>query len=211
MLLVERERHAPIEGGAADREVLEAALHERDDLVLARLGLDEAGVRLVEIEQRLLEGRELEEPALLLDALERTVAVRAERVLGIGRFLPGGAARLLVMAHLRLGEIGLVRTAVPAVVGVLVDVAAVEQHLQKLLHAGDMARLGGADEVVVGDVERLPQIAKRRLHGVAPSLRRGEAVLLGGLGHLLAVLVHAGEELDVTAAGALEAGLRRRP
>ena len=70
-----------------------------------------------------------------------------------------------------------------------------------------MARLGGSDEVVVRNLERLPQIAKRRLHGVAPRLRRIEAVLLGRLRHLLAMLVHAGEELDVVPARATEARL----
>ena len=88
MLLVERERHAPVERGAADGEILETALHEANDLVSARLGLDEIGMSLEEVEQRLLEGRELEEPALLLDALERAIAIRAERVLGIRRGSP---------------------------------------------------------------------------------------------------------------------------
>ena len=162
---------------------------------------------LVEVEEWLLELGKLEEPALLLDALERAIAIRAERVRWIGRGLSSRHAVFLMVAHLRLGEVGFLRTAVPAIIRALVDITPVQQCLQELLHARNMARLRGANEVVVRNLERLPQIAEGGLHGVAPCLRRIEPVLLGRLGNLLAMFIHAGKEFDVLTACALETSL----
>ena len=44
---------APVETGAADRQIVEAAGDETDDLVAPGFGTDEIGVGVVEIEQRL--------------------------------------------------------------------------------------------------------------------------------------------------------------
>ena len=68
-----------------------------------------------------------------------------------------------------------------------------------------VAGLGGADEVVVGDVEVGPGRGEAGSQLVGPVLR-GEALLLGGPGHLLPVLVGAGEEEDVVADQAVPAG-----
>ena len=74
------------------------------------------------------------------------------------------------------------------------DVAGVVDPLQELLHRFVVARLGRADEVVVGDVERVPLVAEhtgdRRARAPAGStpLRLGRAL------DLQAVLVGAGEE-----------------
>ena len=67
-----------------------------------------------------------------------------------------------------------------------------------------MALLGRADEIVVGAAERLHHAAE---DGRVPvrQLDRGDPLLLGGLLHLLAVLVGAGQEEDVLAVEPLEA------
>ena len=70
-----------------------------------------------------------------------------------------------------------------------------------------MAILGGADEVIVGDVQGLPQVAELGLHGIAPCLGRIKTVLLRGFGNLLAMLVHAREELHVVGVCTLKARL----
>ena len=166
---VEGQRDAPIERGARDGEVLEAALDEAHDLVAANLRLDEVGMGGVEVQQRLLELGKLEEPALLLDALERTLAVGAQR--------DGGLVVVAVLvgvgvAHVGLSEVGLLRHAVPALVGALVDVPLLLEVLPEVLHRLDVALLGGADKVVVGDLERAPKLLEGRGLGVAPLLGR---------------------------------------
>ena len=76
---VPRDRDAPGDRGAADREVLEPAPDEPEGLVALALGPDEVGVGVVPVEQRLLEPRELEEVVVLLDVLDRPVVDRAQR------------------------------------------------------------------------------------------------------------------------------------
>ena len=200
---VEGQRDAPVERGARDGEVLEAALDEAHDLVATDLRLDEVGVSGIEVEQRLLELGKLEEPALLLDALEGALAVRAQR--------DGGLVVVAVLvgvgvAHVGLGEVGLLGHAVPALVGALVDVALLLEVLPEVLHRLDVALLGGADEVVVGDLERAPKLLEGRGLGVAPLLGR-HVMSGGGVGDLLAVLVDAGEEQRVIAVHATETRL----
>src|SRR6185437_12460264 len=57
--------HTPVEAGARDAEILEAALDEADHFVAAALRPDELRVRRIMIEQRLLVLGQAEEPALL--------------------------------------------------------------------------------------------------------------------------------------------------
>ena len=66
-----RHRHAPAEGGAADREVAQARFHEGDDLVAPAFGQDEAG-RFVKLEQPFAPGRQPEEIGRLLDPFDRS-------------------------------------------------------------------------------------------------------------------------------------------
>ena len=69
-----------------------------------------------------------------------------------------------------------------------------------------LARLGGTNEVVVGDLELAPKLLEVRSLAVGPLLRC-HAVLGSGLGDLLAMLVHTGQELDVIAGRAAIASL----
>ena len=100
---------------------------------------------------------------------------------------------------------GLTRDAVETFVRAQLDVAGVVDPLQELLHGFVMARLGGADEVVVGDVERvplLPEYPGHRLHqrGRLDALRLGRAL------DLQPVLVGTGEEEHLVAEEAVPAG-----
>src|SRR5262245_55160502 len=73
---IARDRDAPLYRNAAYREILEAAGHERDDLVAASLGLNEVGPRSVKLEQAVLHLGKLEEIALLRDTIERLLMNR---------------------------------------------------------------------------------------------------------------------------------------
>ena len=146
---------------------------------------------LVELEQRLLKFGKLKEPVLFAGSTaDRTLAVRADEF------------AVLVLLKVGFGVVRLFVDAVPALVGTLVQPAAVVEVLPELLDRASLARLGGAHEVGVGDIEQIPCLAEDRLHGIAPCLRR-HAVLFSGLGYLLAMLVHASDEGDVVAVHAL--------
>lgn len=166
---------------------MHAAFDEGADLVLANLGADEVGMLVVILEELVAKLGELEEPVLLVHGAHLAAAVWA-----------------LAIDEVTLGELGLARRAVVAVVGALVEVAVVVELLHEVLDALDVARLRRADEIVVGDLEVAPQLGELRDLAVAPLLRR-HAMLGSRLGDLLAMLVHAGEEEDVAPVHACEA------
>jgi hypothetical protein len=68
----------------------------------------------------------------------------------------------------------------------------------ELQNAEAMSRLRGADEVVVADVQLLPEIVVRPDDAVR-QLDRGDAFLGGGSLDLLPMLVRAGEKAHVVA------------
>ena len=192
--LIPRHGDAPVEAGAGDGQILQAALHEGDDLVATADRSDEVGVLVVEGEELVLELGELEEPVLLARGLV------AHRALAVGAH----EFAVLVLLQIALGVVGLLVHAVPALVGALVQPALLVQIAPELLHGTGLAILGGAHEVGVVDIQRLPRIGEGRGQRVAPGLR-GHAVLLGSLGDLLAVLVGAGDERHVVAVHTLVA------
>ena len=179
LLGVERDRDAPGEPFAGDRDVLQTRLHEVDDLVPAALGLDEVGVRLVIGEQAVAEGREPEEVILLLDLAERDV----------------GVVRAAAVDQLLLGLERLAAVAVKARVRLLVDVPGVVDRLDELPAARVVARLAGLDEVVERDLERLPDLLELAGHVVDVGLGL-DPELLGALRDLDRVLVVAHLEVD---------------
>ena len=185
VLFVAGHLDAPVERGARDREIAQAALDEAHHLVLARVRSDEIRAIRVELEQLVLIGREAEEIALLLDPLDRR-ALRSE------------PHAVVVQARLVLGVIGLVAHRVPAGIGVGIDVA-VRFHAPPDLLAGAMVLLfGGADEAVERHVQPLVHLLEAA--GIAGRERGGrQALVLRGLDHLLTVLVGAGQEEHVLA------------
>ena len=166
--------------GAADREVAQAAADEAERLVAAELGhRSPSGAAAYQSSSRSWNRREAEEVVLLLEVLDGPLVDRAQ---------VAGRIELVV------GVVLLARHAVLALVDVELDVAGVVATLQQLGDGGLVARLGGADEVVVGDVQPLPRLVEQRGDRVGEVLRR-QARGLGGLLDLQAVLVGAGQEL----------------
>ena len=193
VLVVKAHRDAPLEGRAGDAQVLQAGQQEIvHHLVLAGDGLDEFRVLVDVRDQPVRIFAHAEEIRLFGRAHERPAAVRA-----------------LAVRDLRFREEGLVGHAVPAFVGAFIDVALVVQLLEDLLHLGFMVIIRGADEVIIGNVQGIPNaadVAGDPVHerlGLHPG---GFCLLLD----LLAVLVGAGLEEDVVALRAAEAGDRVR-
>ncbi len=197
VLRVPGDLHAPVEGRARDRQVLQALLDEADDLVAGRLGLDEAGVGGVELQQSRGVGGELEEVVLLLQHLHGLLVDGAE-------LLPGVLA--LAVDQVGGGLVLLAADAVRALVTALVDLALVVQILHELLDPGRVPVLGGADEVVVGDFQVFPEGLPRLLDQLVGPLLRTDPVGLRGAHDLLTVLVRACEVPHLLAALAVPAG-----
>ena len=184
---------APVERGARDRQILQAAAHEARHLVQPLLRQHVVRIARVEVEQLLLIGRELEEIALLLHPFDRRA--------GLG----GEADLVLVHMRLVLGVVRLVAHRVPAGIFVEIDVAVLLHPPPDFLRRAVMALLGGADEVVVRAVQPLGHGLEAR-HVAVEQLPRRDALLRRGLLDLLAVLVGAGEEEHVIAVEPHEAG-----
>ena len=129
------------------REILEAALHEGEDLVPARLRLDEArgGAR-----------RSRAAAACHFESRKKYVGsfTCSTGFLWSGQTLP--------VLELLLGVERLAADAVPALVLAEVDVAVRRDLLPELLHERLVVGIGGADEAVVVDVELRPRLAEAR-------------------------------------------------
>ena len=137
-------------------------------------GCMKSGIGLVELQQLALEGRQLEEVVLLADGLGDAPAI--------------GAGRSGRHVNLRL-----VRHAVLAGVGALVDESAIAQRGEEVLHAALVPLFRGADEIVVGQPQPVPQPAKLGGDRGGKLLRRAPGQLRGAL-DLLPVLVGARSE-----------------
>ena len=118
--------------------------------------------------------------------------------MGRAHLLPGEVTLAVVKVARQL-EL-LARDAVGAVIGTLVDLAAVLEAGQEPLNTHSVTRFGRTDEVVVASVDRLehwkPGVGDE---AVCPVLWR-DAISLGGAHDLLPVLVDAREEPDALAA-----------
>ena len=187
VLVVAGHADAPVEGRARDREILQAAAHEARDFVEPLLRQHEIRHARIELEQFLLIGRELEEIALLLHPFDRRAGLRRH------------AHLLLVEMRFVLGVIGLVAHRIPAGIFVEIDVAVLLHAPPDFLRRAVVALLGGVDEVVVRAFEPLHHRLEQRHVAVAQLRARSSPRLRRGLLHLLAVLVGAGEEIDVVA------------
>ena len=188
---------APVERGARDRQVLEAALDEADDLVATCRGGNELGMLFVQSEQTVLVGRETEGVVGLLGPLHRGAGLRR---------LTGAVVQ---KRGLGFGVEGLVTNRIPPRVRVEVDVARCG-HLFPDRLAGDlMIGVGGADEPVVRDVQDLVEVLE---HVGVPSreLADVDALFDRCLLHLQTVLVGAGHEEHFMTVQPLEAGERVR-
>ena len=185
-----RDLDPPVERGARDRQVLQSRLDEGDYLVAPFRRTDEIGIVGVMLEQLFLIGRQLEEIALLLDPFDR-------------RALWAVAYAIVAEFGLGLLVIGLVPDRIPPGVAALVDVAVIGHPVPNLPAGFVVARLGGADEIVVGSVKKLSHLAE--FVGI-PLCQHGRLNAFGArrLLHLLPVLVRTREEEDILSVEALE-------
>src|SRR5947209_10740505 len=189
MFRITRDRNAPFEGAAADGEIAQAAFDEGNDFVAARLRADEARVLLVVREQFVGKGGKLEVVVFFADRLGRAAALRA-----------GSAGPHSV-------NIKLVEDAVLAGISSFIYVAFFLDALPQLLRATLMARLSGADEVIVGDAHFVKERAKFGGNFVHPLLRRGLGFSCRAF-DLYAVLVRAGQQVSIKTQHALAPGNR---
>ena len=116
--LVPRQRDAPRDRRAADREVEQALLDQPEHLVALARGLHRLGMLGVVREEAVLVAREAEEVVLLGDVLDDRAVDRAA----------------LAVVELVLLVVELAAHAVEALVAVELDVAAVVDPLEELLH-----------------------------------------------------------------------------
>src|SRR5216684_7530673 len=99
-----------------------------------------------------------------------------------------GPGRRLSVDQFAFGVKRLVAHRIPPGKAAEIDLAAALQLLPQRLHPADVALLGGADEIVIADVEEARHVAPRRGDAVAEFLRRQPEGLRRAL-DLLAVLV----------------------
>ena len=189
---VERDGDAPVEagGGPGTAEVFERIVFEEtEDFIAAIVGFDEIGVGFDVIDEPRLVFAEAE-IVVVFDqfddlAVEGIESAVGEAVLfGEERFLSGRV--------------------VAAVFG-LVEVAGFVESSEDGLNDFAVTRGGGADEIVVGEVEAFGQGFPGDGQSIAISLGF-EALGLGGLLDLLSMFIQAGEEEHVVAEAAARAG-----
>ena len=184
-VLADRERQAPRDVLAADREVLETLAHESEHLVAPVFGLDEVRPLGEEPLEPLLVGREAEEPVLLGDPLERDGGmVRAAQRVSIADQVA------LVLEPLR--------RAVPALVRADVDVAIAIGPADHLARRLEVVGVGRADEAIGRDQElRLGFLEDCR--DLVDERLRVLALLGGPVSDVERMLVGAGQESRVVA------------
>ena len=191
VLVVAGYGYAPVEGGAGDGQVVEAALDEGDQFVAAGFGVDVAFVG-VEFEELVAVLGEAEEVGFFFGPFD---------------FGAGGDGVALAVAYFGFVfcVVGFVADGVPAGVLAEVDVTVLFHALPDGLGCDVVVGVGGADEAVVADVQRVVHCFEA-CGVLVGEFFGGLTELFGGGLHLLAVLVGAGHEAHVEAVEALEAG-----
>ena len=175
VMAFDRRRNAPVNIGARNGKIVEALLHERDDLVAPVIRLHELGILLIQLQQPPLERRQFEKVILLGNGFGGTPTFRA------------GIAGLGVV------NIQFVVDAVLTGVAAFVDVPVVAAAFEQPAHGLVVPEIGGADEVVVIDPELPPQVREFHHHPGAV-LFRIQPRRSGRLLHVAAVLVGSGGE-----------------
>lgn len=174
---VERHRNAPGKAGAGHTEVLQAALHELDHFVSPGLGLNEIGMFFDIFHPAVCILGHFEEIGIFTDPLQRTAAVRAYMFRCQFVFRPEG----------------FIRNAVPAFVLAKVNVSLVIGPLEKHLYHFLMTFFSGTDEIVVGNIQFLPELLEKG-HNLIHILDRRNPCFLRFLLNFLAMFVAAGQK-----------------
>ena len=192
VLLINRHRDAPVEAGAGDAQIVQPLFDERDHLIAAGFRFEELRILFEVLEQSVCVFADLEEVRFFLCLFHRAAAVGA-----------------FAVDQLALRPERLAGRAVQAFILAFVDVALLVHLHEDFLDALDMAFLGGADEVVIGDLHGRPQILDACDDFVDILLRR-DAGLFRLLLDLLAVLIGAGQKSHIVPQRTLEPGHRVR-
>ena len=140
MAVATRHLDAPVEAGARDAKVRQAALDKAQHLVAAAFGLDEIRIFSIEAQQRLLIAGKAEEPAFLDIPFHRR-ALRGE----LHAPFPFGQFLLIVK--------GLVADRIPAFIAVEIEVAIIRHRLPDRLAGLVMIGLRRADETIIGNIQ----------------------------------------------------------
>ena len=112
--------------------------------------------------------------------------------------------RAVIAIEFFFGEVGLACHAVQTAVFIEFDIACIETSLEQFLDARFMASFGGANEIVIRNIEALPCLLKEGSDGVGEFLR-GSARGIGSLLNFEAVLVGARKKMHVVAEEAMPA------
>ena len=186
VLVVKIDRNAPLEGGSGNAEILQAGQEEVvHHFRFALRRLNELRVLIDVVDEAVCILAHLEEVCLFLRGLDLAAAVRA-----------------LAVDKLGLGEEGLTRRAVHALVVALINIALLVELFKDLLYLLFVVIVRGADEFIVGGVHHVP-VRLDNLRDVVDIFLRGDAGGIGLFFNLLAVLVRAGLEVDIVALHAL--------
>ena len=147
---------------------------------------------------------------MAFDVRQQTVAIgRQPEVIDVFRDPLDNRPAFLRPPVLDFGvaEKRLIGDRIPAFILARVDVALRLQAPEDFRDDFFVARLGGPNKVIVGDIQILPAVPEPLRDSVRERLRR-HALFGGGIGDFLRVFVRAGQEEDPLAAQPVEAGQR---
>ncbi len=190
LIWVEGDGDSPGEVSSGDGDVAEFGSDDVDDFVAAGFGLDEVWLGIVEGEEFLLEGGEFEEVVFFFDGFESEGWV-------IGAF---------TFDEVAVGFEFFAAGAIEGGVGAFFDEAGVVDGLDEFLAADVVAWFRGLDEVVVGDIEGVPDFAELSRHVVDVGFGF-EFEFGGALGDFDGVFVVSHLEVDIEALHSAETGL----
>jgi hypothetical protein len=140
-----------------------------------------------------------DEVGMLIDVVDQPLLITAhfEKIVG---FLDRLRGRLVVRAtavdQFPLGVKAFAPEAIKAFVFAEIDVAGIVDTLQDRLYHCHMARVGGADEIIVGNVQLRPQFPEKAAD-LIHVLPRRPVLLLGGADDFVSMLVRAGEKIGL--------------
>ena len=183
------ERDPPAEVPAGHADVAQAAIQPAEHLIPARLRDRELRPVAVEVLEALLVLREPEEVVLLFQPLDRD----------------GRMPFAFPVDEVRLFVEGLAAAAIQAFIRGEIDVVVLHPAANELLHRGDVVRIGRADESVGRDPVDPADLLELR----GQTVHEDASLLAGGLRRGLdtrRVLVRSGEQEDIAATLAMEAG-----
>ncbi len=191
MLVINRHRNTPVKGGTGNAEILHALIDEINHFVATGYWLYKVRIFLDILQQAVCVFANLEEICFLRNLLDSTVAIWAAAI----------------FIQLMLSPVAFAWSAVKASVGTFVNIPLGVNAAEDFLHNLLVTLFRGADKIIIGDIQQLPQVLETS-HDRVYVFNRGNALLLSLLLNLLAVLVTAGKEENILPCQTVEAGYR---